>query len=386
MKPIKILQNLMTICLILIAGILKAQDPQTFVHVTNASNNSTNVSMLDNQLLNSYPNGIYLFTHNYSADGTVGSRHAHKVGWYYSGTKWFLYNENKTKMDTGIGFNVLAPGIGISSWIVTVDTNTNASGNTVAIDHPKINGDTSVKLFVNSVWNLNGDTKGVYNINTLGVYYNIISKKWYVFNQDQTQKMIQGASYNIISIDKSSKLTNYTQLATGVNTASYSLTLNHPLLNNNPKAHVFITAMWNYNKGFFGKYNNHETGVYYNNGRWSIYNEDLVKMDTGVAFNVLIVPNLTTSITSNDMNTAITLFPNPIQKGNILEVNIQNTFLGICDLEIVDLNGKTIISHAFNKTSENWQEQIQLSEMSKGIYIVKMRSNGFLINQKLIVE
>ncbi len=386
MNPIKILQNFMLACLLFLVGNLKAQDPKSFVHTTNEANNSSNVTMLDNSLLNSYPNGIYLFTHNYSAPGTAGSRHAHKVGWYYAGTKWYLFNENKEKMDTGIGFNVLAPGIGISSWIVTADTNDNASSNSVVIDHPKINGDTSAKLFVNSVWNLNGNSKGVYNTNTLGVYYNIITKKWYIFNQDKTQKMIHGASFNIILIDKSSKLTTFTQLATGKNTASYSLTMSHPLLNNNPNAHVFTTAMWNYNKGFSGKYNNHETGVYYDNGRWSIYNEDLVKMDTGVAFNVLIVPNLNTSITSKNMNSAITLFPNPIQKGNILEVNLQNTYLGICDLEIVDLNGKTIISHSFNKTSENWQEQIQLSDMSKGIYFVKMRSNGFLINQKLIVD
>lgn len=386
MKHLHLLQNVIVLGLLLITHGAQAQAPQTFIHKTDDANSSNNVSFISNPLINSTPNGIYLFTHNYSAPGTEGKRHALKVGWYYSGTKWFLYNEDKTPMDTGLGFNIFVPGVGISSWIVTVDTNSNSTGNTVTIDHPKINGDTSAKLFVSSVWNLNGDPKGVYNTHTFGIYYNIITKKWCIFNQDTKKKMVHGASFNIILLDKNSNVVHFTQTYKSGNAFNYATIINHPLANNNPNAHLFITPIWNPKMTLFGTYNNHETGVYYDNGRWAIFNEDLVKMDTGVSFNVMLFPNTSTSLKKHEMTTAINIFPNPLRLGDLLEINMKNPFIGSCQLELIDMTGKTCKTHTFTKNDEEYQEQIQIEGLTKGLYIIKIWCNGFQVSQMLSID
>lgn len=373
--------------MLFIATTAFSQAPETFVHTTDEDNSSNNTTVVSNGTMDAKPNGIFLFTHNYSAPGTVGSRHDLKVGWYYTGTKWYLYNEDKTAMDTGIGFNVLIPGIGMSSWIVTADSNTNMTGNTVTIDHPKINGDTSARLFINSVWNLNGSFKGVYNTNTIGVYYNVVSKKWCIFFQDVTQKMIHGSSYNIILLDKSSDVTNFIQIATPGNTQSYTTLIDHPEANGNPDAHIFITPIWNPDKKLWGTYNNHETGVYYNNGKWAIFNEDLVKMDSGVSFNVMIIPNNNpTKLTLSEMNQDIHLFPNPVRIGDKLELNITHPYTGTFEMDILDMTGKVCKSNVFEKPNPEWSEQILVGDLPKGIYIMRLYCNGFISMQKFVIE
>ncbi|MCW1967986.1 MAG: hypothetical protein KIH69_007680 [Anaerolineae bacterium] len=65
--------------------------------------------------------------------------------------------------------------------------------------------------------------------------------------------------------------------------------LDHPALNGNRSATIFITANYNpSDQGFV--YNNHPVGAYYFAGHWHIFNQDLAPMPTNAAFNVF-VPN-----------------------------------------------------------------------------------------------
>ena len=51
---------------------------------------------------------------------------------------------------------------------------------------------------------------------------------------------------------------------------------------------MFATSNFN-PQGQGGTYDNHNVGVFYTNGKWSIFKEDGAAMPTGAAFDVLAV-------------------------------------------------------------------------------------------------
>jgi hypothetical protein len=58
--------------------------------------------------------------------------------------------------------------------------------------------------------------------------------------------------------------------------------INHSSVNGNPNALLFVTQ-------HYGQYNDHQIGVWYNSGKWTIYNEDKKAMPNGTKFNVISV-------------------------------------------------------------------------------------------------
>jgi hypothetical protein len=79
----------------------------------------------------------------------------------------------------------------------------------------------------------------------------------------------------------------FVHVASAGNTFANSTTLDHPLLNDDPNAMVFIT----HDYGVAGAYTywTHPTGIYYTGTRWAIYAEDLASMPLGLRFNVLVI-------------------------------------------------------------------------------------------------
>jgi hypothetical protein len=161
----------------------------------------------------------------------------------------------------------------------------NISSNWVNIDSPLTNNNPNAIVFASSNWNPGGGG-GTYNDHEIGVWYNSSAQKWAVYNQDRADMPV-GAAFNVLVVPASASV--FTVTASASNTAGNYTFIDSPLTNNNPNAIVFITA--NYNPGDLGNiYNDHATGVWYDTavGKWSIYNQDLVDMPVGAAFNVLV--------------------------------------------------------------------------------------------------
>lgn len=80
----------------------------------------------------------------------------------------------------------------------------------------------------------------------------------------------------------------FVHLADPENISSNSTYLDDPLANGNPGAVLLVTANWN--PGESGVYNDHPTGVWYDETveQWAIFNQDLEPMPEGTAFNVLV--------------------------------------------------------------------------------------------------
>ena len=74
----------------------------------------------------------------------------------------------------------------------------------------------------------------------------------------------------------------------GGNILGHYTTIDHPLINNNPKAILIVTPNLNPN-GAGSPFNPHAAGVFYTGSRWAIYNQDQSEMFDGVAFNVAYV-------------------------------------------------------------------------------------------------
>jgi len=66
------------------------------------------------------------------------------------------------------------------------------------------------------------------------------------------------------------------------NISGHITTLNHSSTNGKSNALVFVSQR-------YGKYNNHQVGVWYNGGKWKIYQEDKAVMPTGTSFNVVAI-------------------------------------------------------------------------------------------------
>ena len=71
-------------------------------------------------------------------------------------------------------------------------------------------------------------------------------------------------------------------VATTTNIQGHITTLDHPGLNNRPDAIVIVSQQ-------YGKYNPNETGVWYSNGKWKIFNQNRKPIPASTIFNVLVI-------------------------------------------------------------------------------------------------
>ena len=76
---------------------------------------------------------------------------------------------------------------------------------------------------------------------------------------------------------------SFRHTAAGGNISGHITYLDHALTNNLPNKLLFVSQEW----GSAGPYNPHTVGVWYNSGKWTIFNQDLVALPQQTKFNVL---------------------------------------------------------------------------------------------------
>ena len=72
------------------------------------------------------------------------------------------------------------------------------------------------------------------------------------------------------------------------NISGHVTTIRHPLLDGQADRKLLVTPNWNPG-GCGGVYNNHAIGIWWTGANWTIFNQDIVAMPPGAAFNVEIV-------------------------------------------------------------------------------------------------
>ena len=131
------------------------------------------------------------------------------------------------------------------------------------------------------------------------------------------------------------------------------------------------------------------TGFNGNNpvGNWNLVFVDFNNGNTGTVNEWSIeLCTTTTSIVLSDENFELddfALFPNPNQGNFKLQFN-SNSGKSI-DVDVYDISGKLVFEKQYGATSR-FDEQIQLNNVSSGIYIMKINDSNKTITKKIIIE
>ena len=259
-----------------------------FVHTSTAAGNDT---VINNALTNGHPNAIVFVTLNLNPGGVCGCiGNNHNTGVFYSAGKWIIYNQDHTNvMEVGAAFNVFVLTAGAGIFVHTTTT-ANINGSSTEIDNALTNGHPNAIVFVTPNWNPGG-VGGTDNNHPIGVYYNSVSNKWAIFNQDGAAPA-GDAAFNVLVLFSPPDI--FVHVATFGGTPAPYTFIGFDLANGNPNAIIFVTPNFNPG-GAGGTGHNHNIGMFHNTGGWVILNEDYVTMTVNAAFNVL-VPNPDTSV------------------------------------------------------------------------------------------
>ena len=248
-----------------------------FVHVATADNTAGIYTFIDHPLLNNNPSAVIIATPNWNPGGGSGVYNDHPIAAVYFSPKWLIVNQDIASMPAYAAFNLLVPKAGPNAFVHTA-TAGNTFHNYTLIDDPLTNGKPNAKILVTP--------RDTTNSHPIGVWYN--GTKWGIFNQDAAN-MPTGTSFNVFVIPET-YAGGFVHQATAANISGNYTVIDHPLINGNPNAIVFVTP--NYNPGGGGgTHNDHNIGIWYNSSRqkWAIFNQDGAAMPVNAAFNVLVL-------------------------------------------------------------------------------------------------
>lgn len=252
-----------------------------FVHQATAANTIINLTTIENALTNEKPNALLFVTPNFSAGAEYNPHPLHV--YYNTAGKWVISNQNGSNMPVGIAFNVLVLEAGADAFVhkTTAD---NASFNTSTIDHPNTNQRPNRFVFITQNWTPGGIV-GATNAQHVGVWYDTDLNKMSIFNQNVGATMPLNAGFNVYAptVDTGA----FVHRAVAGNITGQITALDHPLLNDNPYAVIFATPNRTPADGAGSVNNNHHIGVYYDGGRWRVFNQDFATMPTNAGFNIL---------------------------------------------------------------------------------------------------
>ena len=199
----------------------------------------------------------------------------------------FGYNDN-TSWGYGAGIdNVLITGSVQPEndliFVHTATTDNIASGYMTRIDHPELNNNPDAKIVVSHNYNPGGGS-GVYNNNIDSVWYS--GGSWYIYNEDTTINMEEGASFNVYIRGNDSNVITHIASPENVGSTDFYTVIDNPLINGNPDATLVMYNYWSP----YSVYNNNNYGFYYNGTNWIIYGE-ATTIPTNAAFNVIVSPS-----------------------------------------------------------------------------------------------
>ncbi|MFP4345287.1 MAG: hypothetical protein ACLFU8_11385 [Anaerolineales bacterium] len=304
-----------------------------FLHVATADNTSLNSTYIDHPLLNDDPNAIVIITKNANAGGSFGGTINERVigVWYDSVPgKWAIFNQDGATMAVGTDYNILIPDPSAPGVFVHTATAGNTSTNHTLIDNPLTNNNPDALLFITQNWNP-GNGSGIYNDHPVGVWYDDISNKWSIFNEDGAA-MPAGADFNVLVAGPDAEA--FVHVATAESFISGSTLIDYPPINDDTHALLFVTQNWNPG-GAGGIYNPYTVEVYYNPlyERWGISSLEpgmTVPVTEGAAFNVLVVlensPSFTHGATAGNTSGHVTqlIHPRMDEQPDIVALITQN--------------------------------------------------------------
>lgn len=379
MKP-QMTTFLLTLMIVALSGQISAQNSTAYIAKADAGTITSFQSILDTSALNGNANLQMLLTHNLNPDGNPGTKVDHVLGFRFQSMKWYLNTQDQSAFVPDTYYNVFIPGDDAYAWVHTSSAS-NIVNNYTVIDDGRINNNPNAKVFVANVL-------ANYNDHINGVFYSISANKWCIYNQEGTSDaMEQNIDFNVIVPKANTDYETIVHTADGNNTSNHFTYLNHPDLNSNPDAIVFITQVWNPNGIQTGVYNNHNVGVEYNsNNKWRIYNEDLANIPLGASFNVMIFKNNNISIEESEViNRNVKIYPNPAKSGEKMMLEFDQQLVGTIAFEVYGLDGKIIYKESLEKNTAVMKHALN-HNLPRGVYLLKVENQGNAGVQKMMIQ
>jgi hypothetical protein len=246
-----------------------------FIHIATASNSTENWTDINSKVTNNNPYAVVFVTPNWQPYHIYDN---HPIGvWYHNG-RWSIFNQDFAAIPRHAAFNVYAlPNANYDGVFTHVATVYNSTDDYTDIDSAATNNNPDAVLLVTPNW----APYDVYDTHPIGVWYH--DGVWSIFNQDHTP-MPAYAAFNVVVL--TTAITDvFVHIATSYNSVWNWTDLYSSSTINNPYALVFVTPNW----APYSVYNNHNIGVWYHNGHWSIFNQDYTAIPRYAAFNVLAV-------------------------------------------------------------------------------------------------
>lgn len=253
-----------------------------FIQQATTTNSNKNFTAINATLTNNKPNAAVFVTQNVTPNGNGQVFNAHAEGVWFDQTNWAVFNEDNIQMTQQAAFNVWIPKKTQTNFIQQATTANIAGGSTV-IDNPLVNNKPNAVLFVTQNWNPGGNG-GVFNPHPIGVAFN--NGSWAIFNEDGAA-MTPQASFNVHVLTTGN--TTFEQTASNTNMTNGATIIDNAIINNDAKAIIIVTQIWNANGATNGVYNPHPIAVEFNGTNWEIVNEDQTPIPQGASFNVTII-------------------------------------------------------------------------------------------------
>ncbi|UTW67191.1 T9SS type A sorting domain-containing protein [bacterium SCSIO 12643] len=86
----------------------------------------------------------------------------------------------------------------------------------------------------------------------------------------------------------------------------------------------------------------------------------------------------------SDVENIVTMYPNP--NNGTFNLNIQSETTGTLQITIYNVNGTKVYSNEYDKSSHSFDQQLSISDLTSGIYMMHISINGTTQYQKFMVK
>jgi len=247
---------------------------QAFSHTASAANISSQLTTLDNAMTNGNPSKIIVVT------PVLGLRNTAALGVYYFGSKWMIFTQNTSNIQSGEIFSVMVSDPGSSAFVHQVAAGNLRTTYSSTIDHASVNNKPDARIFVTPVWEQSTD----YNNHPVGVVY--INNRWEIINLNKSNLPV-GLKFNVIV--STDDLQSFIHTSSAAEIIADYTTMDDVKINS--KASVRIITTPNLGTSDAVIRNPAVIGLWYkaSAGKWTIFNENGDVMPEGAGYNILAI-------------------------------------------------------------------------------------------------
>ena len=261
------------------------QNGTSFTHTAGAATISNDLTRMDHPSLNNNSSALVFALPAFNPNGVIAGPgyYNHFTGVYYdtASGKWGIYNEDFNPVEENAAFFVYVANTAIDVAFKHTTAAGNISANYTTLDHPKLNGNPNAVVIVQHVYATNRLDSAS------GVWYNPTTKRWTIYDNSYAT-MTAGHVFNVLVIPEKSDSFVYKALSSRIlpDVNDHVLRIDHPLLDGNPNAQVYVTHNWNPQGDDNHIIDTHPLGVIYTSNKWNIYHTDYEPIPVGATYNV----------------------------------------------------------------------------------------------------